>query len=515
MISHQLGATPSPSMKTLNYTYPSGLDRRLQPRSSTMSACSRLPSELLVEIFNWLPPLSHSLDRLSVCRVCRSWLGPAQIVSVWTLTVFLRPDNFSVYTFFHPSSPQSRRPTTLHPFSSAYVHPITPWHLWRSLWLRSPRSVSSLADTVDKKPELAKLPRALRFYTGDNEYLAELDADAVFVTMNRLVNLEQFHVLVNYCSTDRASPLIEVGDLYDSLCEELLGSPVKHIVLGADEGISRSHVQASMRFERLEYLELLRLGDLGDLRSLEVEWVFSKSLVELVLIQPDLPGQKLILFPCCFDLRSSPRIYSSDHVPHPSTGDALRFLLSHVKGTLRRLKIHFGHLVADNGEDGTSITRITEEDLETALVESGADLRHLELCWPYSTTPFLNQTVKGLFSLEEMYVSGAICDPGLIDLTCQSKLERISFDLRAGTEPPKSLLRLVDSGARRSNVTKYHLRTFFDDPSWEQTVLKMVEMRDQEQEIPKKDWSQECIEKWQELSKKLGASGIKLTADFF
>lgn len=427
MISHQLGATPSPSMKTLNYTYPSGLDRRLQPRSSTMSACSRLPSELLVEIFNWLPPLSHSLDRLSVCRVCRSWLGPAQIV------------------------------------------------LWRSLWLRSPRSVSSLADTVDKKPELAKLPRALRFYTGDNEYLAELDADAVFVTMNRLVNLEQFHVLVNYC----------MGDLYDSLCEELLGSPVKHIVLGADEGISRSHVQASMRFERLEYLELLRLGDLGDLRSLEVEWVFSKSLVELVLIQPDLPG------------------------------DALRFLLSHVKGTLRRLKIHFGHLVADNGEDGTSITRITEEDLETALVESGADLRHLELCWPYSTTPFLNQTVKGLFSLEEMYVSGAICDPGLIDLTCQSKLERISFDLRAGTEPPKSLFRLVDSGARRSNVTKYHLRTFFDDPSWEQTVLKMVEMRDQEQEIPKKDWSQECIEKWQELSKKLGASGIKLTADFF
>ena len=85
-----------------------------------------------------------------------------------------------------------------------------------------------------------------------------------------------------------------VGDLYDSLCEELLRSPIKHIVLGADKGISRSHVQASMRFEQLEYLELLRLGELGDLRSLELDWVFSESLVELVLIQPDLPGQYLI-----------------------------------------------------------------------------------------------------------------------------------------------------------------------------------------------------------------------------
>jgi hypothetical protein len=52
------------------------------------------------------------------------------------------------------------------------------------------------------------------------------------------------------------------------------------------------------------------------------------------------------------------------------------------------------------------------------------------------------------------------------------------------------------------------------DPCWEQSVLKMVEMRDQEQDIPTKDWSKECVEKWQELSKKLGASGIKLTADF-
>ncbi|WAR61913.1 hypothetical protein PtB15_14B3 [Puccinia triticina] len=424
MIRHQLGATPSSAKKALGH--PVGFDRRLQPSWSTMSACSRLPSELLVEIFNWLPPLSHSSDRLAVSSVCRSWLGPAQIV------------------------------------------------LWRSLWLRSPSSVSSLAETVRQKPELGRLPRALHFSTGDDEYLAELDADAVFTTMERLVNLEQFHVLVNYC----------MGDLYDSLCEELLGSPIKHIVLGADEGISRSHVQASMRFERLEYLELLRLGDLGDLRSLELEWVFSESLAELVLIQPDVPG------------------------------DALRFLLSHVKGTLKRLRIHFGHLLADNGEDG-STTRITEEDLETALIESGTDLRHLELCWPYSTRPFLNEAVKGLFSLEDMYVSGVICDPGLIDLNCQSKLERISFDLRPGTEPPKSLLRLVEPSARRSNLTKYHVRTFFDDPSWEQSVLKMVEMRDQDQEIPIKDWSKECIEKWQDLSKKLEASGIKLTGDFF
>jgi hypothetical protein len=185
-----------------------------------------------------------------------------------------------------------------------------------------------------------------------------------------------------------------VGDLYDSLCEELLRSPIKYVVLGADEGISRSHVQASMRFEQLEYLELLRLGELGDLRSLELDWVFSESLVELVLIQPDLPGQYHIhsravivmicnrLGPCQID-----RILDSS-----TTGDALRFLLSHVKGTLRRLKIHFGHLIADNAaEDGNAVTRITEGDLETALIESGTDLRHLELCWPYSTTPFLNE----------------------------------------------------------------------------------------------------------------------------
>ncbi|KAI9615234.1 hypothetical protein H4Q26_011777 [Puccinia striiformis f. sp. tritici PST-130] len=143
MISHQLGAAPSSSKKAL-ICYPASLDRRLQLSPSTMSACSRLPSELLVEIFNWLPPLSHSPDRLSVCCVCRSWLGPAQIV------------------------------------------------LWRSLWLRSPGSVSSLAAIVGQRPGLAKLPRALHFSTGDNEYLAELDPDAVFTAMERLVNLEQF-----------------------------------------------------------------------------------------------------------------------------------------------------------------------------------------------------------------------------------------------------------------------------------------------------------------------------------
>ncbi|KAI7941239.1 hypothetical protein MJO29_013313 [Puccinia striiformis f. sp. tritici] len=430
MISHQLGAAPSSSKKAL-ICYPASLDRRLQLSPSTMSACSRLPSELLVEIFNWLPPLSHSPDRLSVCCVCRSWLGPAQIV------------------------------------------------LWRSLWLRSPGSVSSLAAIVGQRPGLAKLPRALHFSTGDNEYLAELDPDAVFTAMERLVNLEQFHVLVNYC----------MGDLYDSLCEELMGSPIKHIVLGADEGIGRSHVQASMRHEQLQYLELLRLGDLGDLRSLELEWVFSESLVELVLIQPELPG------------------------------DAFRFLLSHVKGTLKRLRIDFGHLVAANAEEDTNnadegTTGITEEDLETALIESGADLQHLDLRWPYSTRPFLNEAVKALYSLEDLCISGGICDAGLLDLSCQSNLERISFDLRIGTEPPKSLLRLIEPGARRSNLTTYHLRTFFDDPCWEQSVIKMVEMRDQDQEIPIKDWDKACIEKWRDLSKKLGESGIQLTADF-
>ncbi|POW03349.1 hypothetical protein PSTT_11184 [Puccinia striiformis] len=387
MISHQLGAAPSSSKKAL-ICYPASLDRRLQLSPSTMSACSRLPSELLVEIFNWLPPLSHSPDRLSVCCVCRSWLGPAQIV------------------------------------------------LWRSLWLRSPGSVSSLAAIVGQRPGLAKLPRALHFSTGDNEYLAELDPDAVFTAMERLVNLEQFHVLVNYCR--------------------------------ADEGIGRSHVQASMRHEQLQYLELLRLGDLGDLRSLELEWVFSESLVELVLIQPELPG------------------------------DAFRFLLSHVKGTLKRLRIDFGHLVAANAEEDTNnadegTTGITEEDLETALIESGADLQHLDLRWPYSTRPFLNEAVKALYSLEDLCISGGICDAGLLDLSCQSNLERISFDLRIGTEPPKSLLRLVEPGARRSNLTRYHLRTFFDDPCWEQSVIKMVEMRDQDQEIQSKTGTRRAL----------------------
>ncbi|KAI7939680.1 hypothetical protein MJO29_014416 [Puccinia striiformis f. sp. tritici] len=72
--------------------------------------------------------------------------------------------------------------------------------LWRSLWLRSSGSVSSLAETVSRRPKLAQLPQALHFLTGDNEYLAQLDANAVFTTMERLVNLEQFHVFVNYCS---------------------------------------------------------------------------------------------------------------------------------------------------------------------------------------------------------------------------------------------------------------------------------------------------------------------------
>ncbi|POW12544.1 hypothetical protein PSHT_08056 [Puccinia striiformis] len=409
MLSHQLGAAPSSSKKAL-ICYPASLDRRLQLSPSTMSACSRLPSELLVEIFNWLPPLSHSPDRLSVCCVCRSWLGPAQIV------------------------------------------------LWRSLWLRSPGSVSSLAAIVGQRPGLAKLPRALHFSTGDNEYLAELDPDAVFTAMERLVNLEQFHVLVNYC----------MGDLRFAI----------------------SHVQASMRHEQLQYLELLRLGDLGDLRSLELEWVFSESLVELVLIQPELPG------------------------------DAFRFLLSHVKGTLKRLRIDFGHLVAANAEEDTNnadegTTGITEEDLETALIESGADLQHLDLRWPYSTRPFLNEAVKALYSLEDLCISGGICDAGLLDLSCQSNLERISFDLRIGTEPPKSLLRLIEPGARRSNLTRYHLRTFLTvNPCWEQSVIKMVEMRDQDQEIPIKDWDKACIDQMAGSLKETRGSGIQLTADF-
>ncbi|KAI9629274.1 hypothetical protein KEM48_011123 [Puccinia striiformis f. sp. tritici PST-130] len=398
MLSHQLGAAPSSSKKAL-ICYPASLDRRLQLSPSTMSACSRLPSELLVEIFNWLPPLSHSPDRLSVCCVCRSWLGPAQIV------------------------------------------------LWRSLWLRSPGSVSSLAAIVGQRPGLAKLPRALHFSTGDNEYLAELDPDAVFTAMERLVNLEQFHVLVNYC----------MGDLYDSLCEELMGSPIKHIVLGADEGSA--------------------------------------------------------------EVMSKPRCAMNNCNTSSYSGDAFRFLLSHVKGTLKRLRIDFGHLVAANAEEDTNnadegTTGITEEDLETALIESGADLQHLDLRWPYSTRPFLNEAVKALYSLEDLCISGGICDAGLLDLSCQSNLERISFDLRIGTEPPKSLLRLIEPGARRSNLTTYHLRTFFDDPCWEQSVIKMVEMRDQDQEIPIKDWDKACIEKWRDLSKKLGESGIQLTADF-
>ncbi|KAI9621092.1 hypothetical protein H4Q26_013287 [Puccinia striiformis f. sp. tritici PST-130] len=141
MISHQLGAAPSSSKKAPCYW--ASLDGRLQLSLSTMSAWSELPSELLVQIFNWLLPLSHSPNRLSVCCVCRFWLVPAQMVS---------------------------------------------------------GSVSSLAETVSQRPELAKLPQALHFSIGNNEYLAELDPNAVFTTMEQLVNLEQFHVFVNYCS---------------------------------------------------------------------------------------------------------------------------------------------------------------------------------------------------------------------------------------------------------------------------------------------------------------------------
>lgn len=389
-----------------------------------MSACSRLPSELLVEIFSWLPPLSHSSDRLSVCNVCRTWLGPAQIV------------------------------------------------LWRSLWLRSCASVSSLAETVNQKPELAKLPRALHFSTAEDEYLAILDADAVFTTMERLVNLEYFHVLVNYC----------MGDLYDSICEELQAAPIKNVRLGADEGISRSHVQASMRFPALEYLELLRLGSLGDLESLEMEWVFPQSLVELVLIQPDLPG------------------------------DDLRFLLSHVKGTLRCLRINFGHLVPNTTED--SATPLTEDDLNTALIESGTDLRFLELSWPHCTRPFMNDTIKSLFALEEFVTSGPTCDLGLINLNCQPQLHRMTFDVQVGQEPPKSLHELVDSSARRSNLTNYHVQTFFEDPSWEKSVPQMVAYVP-DQQIRPGTWPKERMAEWLELSSQLDKSGIKLTGDFF
>lgn len=290
--------------------------------------------------------------------------------------------------------------------------------------------------------------------------------------MEKLFKLERFQVLVNYC----------MGDLYDSICEELKAAPIKSIVLGADEGIGRNHVQASMRFSTLEYFELIRLGTLGDLESLDHDWVFPSSLVELVLTQPYLPG------------------------------DDLRFLLSHVKRTLRRLTIDFGHLAPDNGDDGT--TGLIEADLEAALLESGADWRFLELRWPYCNTPFLNEAVRGLFSLEELVTSGPTCDPGLIDSNCHSKLIKMSFDVIAGSEPPKHL-RLTQPNGRSSNLIHYHLYTFVHDPSWEQSVPNMLSVKTRtNQSIPLDEWPKESIEEWREVSNQLEKNGIKLTADF-
>lgn len=95
---------------------------------------------------------------------------------------------------------------------------------------------------------------------------------------------------------------LTVGDLYDSLCEELSGSSIKQVFLSADEGIGRRHVQASMRFPTLNLLHLVRLGNLGDLISLAADWPCPPTLNQLVLVKPDLPGTLTFSFGLTFIL---------------------------------------------------------------------------------------------------------------------------------------------------------------------------------------------------------------------
>ncbi|KAG0143400.1 hypothetical protein CROQUDRAFT_661301 [Cronartium quercuum f. sp. fusiforme G11] len=321
-----------------------------------------LPNELLLEIFKSLPSLDQGLDILSACLVCRKWRGPAQTV------------------------------------------------LWGYLRFPHVDCVIAFAEASKLRPDLTGLARRLNFFTDDPEYLASLDADAVFCSMESLTGLERFEVTVPYAS----------GELYDSLCEELSGAPVREILLAAEEGIGRGHVQASMRFPRLALLHLVGLGPLGDLASLAMDWSCPSTLTELVLVKPDLPGSH-------FD-----------------------FLLSHTRPTLRTLRLDFKDLKAEE-------TQLTEEDVSSALLRYGDCLTELELMWPYATYPCLNQAVVGLTQVRHIVTSGVTCDENM-DRNCLPTLVSMDIHVVIGCSA-STFEKLCDPTFRRSNITRYHIVT--------------------------------------------------------
>lgn len=60
--------------------------------------------------------------------------------------------------------------------------------------------VTAFAHAAKLRPDLAALARRLNFFTDDHDYLASLDADAVFSAMESLTRLERFEVTVPYAS---------------------------------------------------------------------------------------------------------------------------------------------------------------------------------------------------------------------------------------------------------------------------------------------------------------------------
>ncbi|EGG08287.1 uncharacterized protein MELLADRAFT_105234 [Melampsora larici-populina 98AG31] len=361
-----------------------------------------LPNELLVEIFKLLPSLDESLDLLSVSLVCRKWRAPAQSV------------------------------------------------LWKYLRFPNVECVTCFAEASKLRPDLAKLSRRLNFSTDEPEYLACLDADAVFTSMESLTGLERFEVTVPYAS----------GELYDSLCEELSAAPIKEVLLSAEEGIGRRHVQASMRFPQITYLQLVRLGELGDLETLAEEWPSTSNLTELVLVNPDLPGEDL------------------------------NFLLSYTRPTLKKLSIDFGDSAPDESQ-------LTEEDVSEALIQSGGELEELVIIWPNVTYPFLNQAVSGLGKLRHLTIGGITCDDQM-DRNCPASLISMTLHINVGFDPSKYFEKFWDPTFRRSNLSRYFIVT-----------------RKEEGLGDGMGWNDMMVGEWKECARKLKLTGIVMTGDFF
>ncbi|KAG0143854.1 hypothetical protein CROQUDRAFT_660747 [Cronartium quercuum f. sp. fusiforme G11] len=371
---------------------------------------SKIPNELLIEIFKSLPTLDHSLDLLSVSLVCKKWRGPAQTV------------------------------------------------LWRYLRFSHVDSVTAFAEAVKIRPDLCCLSKRLNFFTDDSEYLAYLDADAVFHSMESLTHLERFEVTVPYAS----------GELYDSLCEELSGSPVKEILLSAEEGLGRGHVEASMRFPKLEFLSLNRLGSLGDLNSLAFDWIHPSKLFELVLVQPDL------------------------------TGEDLSFLIYHTRKTLKKLTIDLTDITIEE-------TRLTPEDLTSSLKFFGNHLTDLEIYWPDITNRFLNQAIEGLgnlinlktdlnlFNHQEMFNQLIFYCPNLIKL--EIRINSLKF-----LPPLKFFENFFNLKMKKISLSKFH-----------------ISFKPRKEDLDDEDlvWNQEILNEWKNCLTKLKSSGIFLTSNFF